>query len=411
MKLRNKGLWIAFFVLLISIGVCNIPVQAGGGPIPGCQNPIAGPNWPNTTLDDVDIKNGFGIAVGDTSSRTLPFVIKLSNGNWSQTSTPSEFNSYRFTALDSVSVISSTDAWAAGYFNRAMGTGYEPTAWHWNGSIWQVSILPSLPVGTILGGIDAVNANDVWVAGTYLNTMSPVVLHFNGTNWVTVSPPPLGFLMSISVFDNSVWVSDNAGRVAEYVSGTWNVTQLGGEVLSFDASTNLRLAGDINTLGLIGIYTATQWLTTTFDGPGEGPTQLWDIHETADEDVWATGWYSGAGNIYPLLVRETTSGYMQFPMPGLPHNLGTKLLGISSYTELGLTYIWSVGWDATGTAVTVLYKCGTPITPTPTSTVISTPTVLPTTTRTATPVLTATRTPTATATPCLNPNGRPKRCH
>jgi hypothetical protein len=80
------------------------------------------------------------------------------------------------------------DVWAVGSW-----TGDLPFVQHWNGARWSAVEVPAL-VGTerILTGIDGSGPNDIWVVGQRrdLGQEHGVVLHFDGSSWTVVPPPP-----------------------------------------------------------------------------------------------------------------------------------------------------------------------------------------------------------------------------
>jgi hypothetical protein len=97
--------------------------------------------------------------------------------------------------LSGITVISTKDIWAVGYFND----GEEKTlAEHWDGSQWTVVSTPN-PVGfanSVLGGVAVVTPKDIWAVGdTSTNENSPkhtLVEHWDGSQWTVVSSPSPG---------------------------------------------------------------------------------------------------------------------------------------------------------------------------------------------------------------------------
>src|SRR5262249_56203577 len=59
-------------------------------------------------------------------------------------------------ALNAVSVLSSSDAWAV---------GDSSTVLHWNGTSWAPVTIPGLPAAVSLSAVDALSPSDVWAAG------------------------------------------------------------------------------------------------------------------------------------------------------------------------------------------------------------------------------------------------------
>src|SRR5262245_24452587 len=72
-----------------------------------------------------------------------------------------------FNSLNAVAALSSTDVWAVGQWQHFAGTDYSHAlVEHWDGTSWTViqTPHPSLPI-SILFGVAALSANDVWAVG------------------------------------------------------------------------------------------------------------------------------------------------------------------------------------------------------------------------------------------------------
>jgi len=146
-----------------------------------------------------------GWAVG-----TAGVIIHFDGTNWGSVTSPTIDN---FTSINFGPPLSSqidpNDGWAVG---NASSSG-EPTIFHWNGFVWTKGVA----IGTTnnLNSVFMVNGGDVWAVGGGTNPtascsaatrLCPVILHFTGGSWNTVTPPP-GFYRLNSVF----MVSPNEG--------------------------------------------------------------------------------------------------------------------------------------------------------------------------------------------------------
>jgi hypothetical protein len=93
--------------------------------------------------------------------------------------------------LKAVAAISTTDAWAIGYYNDDVTGSAIPLTLHWDGSSWRIISAPSINVfglGSQLNAVSAVasDPNDVWTAGCYTfsgHCSTTLTMHWDGTSW------------------------------------------------------------------------------------------------------------------------------------------------------------------------------------------------------------------------------------
>ncbi len=132
------------------------------------------------------------------------------NGNaWSVSST--EQSGYR--VLTDVAAVSPNDVWAIGY-QFSFNHGYQGLALHWNGTGWSDVAMPVTDDGyTLLNGIAAVSASDVWAVGSSgVNPIKPLIAHWDGLTWSYLPNPALptdyAFLKSVTALaPNDVWAA------------------------------------------------------------------------------------------------------------------------------------------------------------------------------------------------------------
>ena len=107
--------------------------------------------------------------------------------------------------------IDPNDGWAVGNSSApspivpAPGANtFEPTVYHWNGFVWTKGV----SVGTTnnLNSVFMVNSGDVWTVGggdhstaSCTTAICPVILHFTGGSWNTITPPPGEYVLK-SIF-------------------------------------------------------------------------------------------------------------------------------------------------------------------------------------------------------------------
>ena len=105
--------------------------------------------------------------------------------------------------------INPNDGWAVGNASVADGvTPFEPTIYHWNGFVWTKGVA----IGTTnnLNSVFMVNTGDVWTVGggpkataSCSGPLCPVILHFTGGSWNTITPPPGNYLLKSIFMVNS----------------------------------------------------------------------------------------------------------------------------------------------------------------------------------------------------------------
>ena len=119
-------------------------------------------------------------------------------------------------AFTAVTTVSADDAWAVGVTSDNGADQYgRPLVMHWNGRAWRPAAMPGVASG-VLYGVDAVGPDDVWAVGgtgTGYRMRAPLVEHWNGTRWTRVPLPELGAgagaLVTVdAVAANDVWIAN-----------------------------------------------------------------------------------------------------------------------------------------------------------------------------------------------------------
>jgi len=119
--------------------------------------------------------------------------------------------------------INPSDGWAVGNSSVTDGvTPNEPTVYHWNGFAWTKGVA----IGTTnnLNSVFMVNTGDVWAVGggphptaSCSTALCPIILHFTGGSWNTITPPPGSYTLK-SIFMVS---SDEGWAVGEQVASPY----------------------------------------------------------------------------------------------------------------------------------------------------------------------------------------------
>ncbi|SRR5579875_101988 len=211
-------------------------------------------------------------AVGTTTSSTSssgyqPLIEHWNGAQWSISSSPALSG-----RLFAVTAVGQNDVWAVGdnITPDLTGTLIE----HWNGTQWSVVTSPSPgPASNVLNAVVKVSANDVWAAGDYTNSSgpsadySPLIEHWNGTQWSVVTSPVQG--------------------TSDFINGT-SVTSARNITVVGEYRNSLDPTGPYFTL--IEHWNGTQWSIVSSPSPGSTASDLLAAtHVPKTKQTWAVG--------------------------------------------------------------------------------------------------------------------------
>src|SRR5579859_6995648 len=284
--------------------------------------------------------------------------------------------------LDGVSARSDTDVGAVGY-TSIPGTE-QSLIEHFNGTGW--SIVPSpgpAPLTSQLAGVTALSSNNVWAVGKYGNSGQygqPLIIHWNGTAWSTISSPTFAFggqLTAIAaVSANDIWVAGsaspnqtvNAGLLEHWNGASWTVvsspnppnTPYGPAVVALAAiATNdvwaigsyQNQAGTSQTLAMH--WDGSTWsIVATPNPPNAAYGASFDgVAARASNDAWAVGYFTtdpNTGNSQSFIEHWNGSAWSIVANP----NRGTSTVLFSVSAVPGALGVWAAGeyFDATTSA-------------------------------------------------------------
>ncbi|MEV6841858.1 hypothetical protein [Actinoplanes sp. NPDC051411] len=269
--------------------------------------------------------------------------------------------------LQAVTVVSPHDVWSAGaWWDK---TDVHPLMTHWDGAAWTAADLPALPRNTYLGGVDALDAKDVWAVSSVLgNTVAstPSLLHYDGSSWQTAPAPAFPAATANDLDGLDMRTADDGWAVGEtstatlpaptaqplilrWQGGKWSGSPVpksaapGGLVAVAAASaddvwavgTQAGLASSTRlTHGLVMHFDGTAW--STVDLPAPLGTSLNAVAVAGPGDVWAAGEICGAG-CRGAVWHLTTAGWQQVPTNG-----GTDLLALVAPAP---DDVWALGYQ------------------------------------------------------------------
>jgi hypothetical protein len=153
-------------------------------------------------------------AVGHSlqGTRAVPMIQHWDGERWSIVEGPDVIDATSGASLDDIVAFAADDVWAVG--SQPSGVLIE----HWDGVQWSVVETPDVGGHGYLQAVDGSSPNDVWAAGwTSSGGMEaeptpPIVLHFDGERWNSLSlpTPPDMYVVPLavaSVGPGDVWVS------------------------------------------------------------------------------------------------------------------------------------------------------------------------------------------------------------
>ncbi len=278
--------------------------------------------------------------------------------------------------LNSVSAISSTDAWAVGDYEIGTSPNFilQPQAQHWNGSAWSLSSAPAV-VGSgdnVLLSVTAVTTTNIWAVGysradnTTANNRQVLIEHYDGTGWTaianTTANNPAGtsnalfgvkFLSATDVWAVGEAKTDatTAAPLIEHYDGTTWATQTPAAASQFAllADPLTLAADDVWAVGLqqanggavqtlVEHYNGTAWSAVSAQNPNANGQFFSDISGVAG-DLWAVGGQANTATTDNTLVEHyngTTWSVVASPTPDLSANLnGVKYAAAND--------VWAVG--------------------------------------------------------------------
>lgn len=185
-------------------------------------------------------------AVGSGNGGKGTFTEHWNGTKW--TVVPSPNTGEPTNSLMTVTALSTNDVWADGFAEGSTtSAGHSQMVQrglieHWDGTKWSIVASPN-PGGlqSMLYGMTAVSANDVWATGVALNyndsTAKTLIEHWNGTHWSVMSSPNAGagnVLMQVTAISaNNVWAvgysfatkNDQSNDISRTLTEHWDGTR------------------------------------------------------------------------------------------------------------------------------------------------------------------------------------------
>lgn len=189
------------------------------------------------------------------------------------------------------------DIWSVGWWGQIF---------RWDGSVWNYLNSTNL---LMLNGVDALTASDAWAVGGISGETEGTLLHWDGANWVNVSPPATGansYQAVTMVASDDVWAVGNLGTIIHWDGASW--LQVASPIT--DTLTSISMVPGSN--GTAGWAVGANGAMLSWDGTAwtkiASPTTnyLLSIEMVSATDGWAVG---GDGTILRYTNPQLTINY------------------------------------------------------------------------------------------------------
>ena len=256
-------------------------------------------------------------------------VLHWNGKKWSKVTSPDP--GAGFDELTGVSAVSASNVWAVGYACNVAncdGTGnvFSTLILHWNGKKWSRVASPDpSTVSSLLFGVTAVSATDVWAAGSEIPDASTLmsttmVLHWNGKKWSRVHSP------TVSGASTTLY-----GVSADSATDAWAV---GNECVSFACPEP-----DITTDTFTMHWNGKKWSKVASPSPSVGNNVLFGVSALRPDNAWAVGDTSGTSATDALI--EHWNGKKWSQVAGA--NPGSAFNDVRAVSAASAKDIWAVG--------------------------------------------------------------------
>jgi hypothetical protein len=261
---------------------------------------------------------GFGVTFGK------PYVtgVEYYNGRaWKLQKSPNPGGRGNDNILLGVSVTSSTNAWAVGWYGVLPYKLPRAFVLHWDGAAWKVQESPQLAAPTGFSELDSVAATsstNAWAVGSDGNRGASHILieRWDGTAWKVQPSPNLGG-GSASLSSVAATSPTNAWAVGDYGNGS-------------------------RTRTLVEHWDGTSWKVQS-SPRAKGSTQnyLDGVAATSRTNAWAVGYYyrPGGSSTRTLVLHWNGTAWKRQPSPNARRAFN-NLYGVAATSRINA---WAVG--------------------------------------------------------------------
>lgn len=188
---------------------------------------------------------------------------------------------------------------------------------------------------SLLKGISAVSADDVWAVGYYrdnTNAFRTLAHHWDGSEWTEAAAP------NASTADNKLYAVAAVSHDTAWAVGTYSTTVAGPQKI------------------LIERFDGAHWNIETSPNVGVGNSHLYGVSAPAANDAWAVGDYTDTnGRLQALALHWDGSAWTQVPVPPI-----ATYNSLEAVSAVSAADVWAVGYKlSVGPVVYILHWDGT----------------------------------------------------
>jgi hypothetical protein len=259
-------------------------------------------------------------------------------------------------ALTGVATISSSNAWAVG---ATVTAPQSPILAHWNGKNWTTVSSPAVPSHGRLVAV-AKFTGGAWAAGGASGR--PLILRLTGTTVRRVAAPrvPHGLLIGLTATSaRSAWAVGGIGLhqalIMHWNGKTWKRTALGrhpgASFLTGVAATTAANAWAVGSTSRGGPailhWNGKQWSRAAIPPPAGKPYSLTGIAALSRSDAWAVGFTTDVSrSTTTVTLHWNGNKWIRVKSPNpFPGGEGNGLLGVSTSAAHS---VWAVGGSFSG---------------------------------------------------------------
>ena len=222
--------------------------------------------------------------------------------------------------LYGIHAITADDVWAVGKFGDILAP--DTLAEHWDGSAWSVVSTPDprrhSNDGNVLDAVDATGPNDVWAVGSHIVRggidTRPFIVHFDGAQWRQV-PPPSGRFPSSTLTGVAALAPDDVWIVG--------ITHSGHPPIEAPLAMH---------------WDGTAWHVVRTPNPsGDRDDELTGVSAVGPNDIWAVG---EAGERHTLTMHFDGHRWRTVRSPNPPGDARNSLTGVVARAA---DDVWAVG--------------------------------------------------------------------